>query len=286
MIPVRLSGDKEALSGARFALLLESLSRHWTDAAPLKMTVVGRADELGALRRWAGWRSSLELYFLDEREFLRHPGFDALAGWYKQIFLKLLFAEVCTSDAYLYLDADIICVRPIGRENLVCDGKALSDWEPKATHPGWWAASRRMLGGAEAGSEWGLAVTPNVFTRQVACAIPAAVAAATSRDPIEALIAATGFDGVDGWVEQGLYTELGEITGDLARLHTPKSRAVQFHSPADVWDAGQLPSWRPLQALAERPDVRLMVVQSTLKLSPTWLRLRLAPRLYWPSRRP
>jgi hypothetical protein len=283
MIPVRLSGAKERLSGARFALLLESLSRHWRDVEPLTLTVVGLGDELPKLRRLAGRRANLSLQFLDERELLPHSGLQAVPGWHKQIFLKLLFASICRSDAYLYLDADVICVRPLGRADMLHEGRIISGWEPKHAHAGWWEGSRRMLGRTETQQTSGLSVTPNVFARELVRAIPAAVAAATGRNPVEALIEAIDYSTVNCWVEQGLYTELGEMTGALERLHAPMDGKSPYHSKADVWDAKQLAAWTPLKTIAASQHTKFVVVQSTLGVSPTWLRLRLAP-LLWSSK--
>ncbi len=274
MVPVRLSGEKERLTGARFGMLLETLSRHWADPAPLALTVVGLGGELAELRRLAGARANLTVSFLDERDLLSRPAILALPGWHKQMFIKLLFARVCAADAYLYLDADILCVRPLGRADMVRDGLALSDWEPKHVHPGWWTASRRLLGRAEATSDWGLSVTPNLLVREIALAVPDAVAAATGEDPIEALVAASGRGGDQCWVENCIYTEFGEMTGLLKLLHAPLG-AARYHSPADLWGAKRLRTWAPEVALAGAPEARFMVVQSTIALEPDWIRQRL-----------
>jgi hypothetical protein len=279
MVPVRLSGKKERFTGARFVMLLESLSRNWVDPAPLLLSVIGRGDELAELRRLAGPRPNLELRFIDELELIDHSAIGNLDGWFKQIFIKVLFAGLCTADAYLYLDADIVCVRPLGHSHLVCNGVAISDWEPKNTHAGWWAASRELLGARDVGRKWGLAVTPNVLARDLAQAILPAVAMATGKDPIKAMANATGFSGDDCWVEQALYTVLGEMNGDLERLHAPFDGRQRYHSEADLWGREQLPAWQPMEALAVAPDSRFVVVQSSLHLDPLLIRERLAPLL-------
>jgi hypothetical protein len=281
VVPVRLSGAHERLTGARFQLLLESLELHWVDPAPLRLTVVGMAEELGQLRELAAVRAGLELRFLDERRLIGDPRIMALPGWFKQTFIKLLFAGICEADAYLYLDADVVCVRDLSLADLIQDGLAVSGWEPKGAHPGWWAASRRVLGRQASDRTWGLTVTPNVLARAIAAAIPAFLAAG-GHDPLTTLLAHTG-DAEACWVENAIYTEMGEMTGDLDRLHATLSYHTPYRSDADIWALAELDTWRPVEALAAAPHARFVVVQSTMGLDPAYVRQRLAPFLTKPG---
>ena len=278
VLPVRLSGEKEHLTGERFVMLLESLSANWIDPRPLKLTVVGLGDELPQLRRLAGSRSSLQLILLDEREIIGDPRIQALWGWHKQMFIKLLFARICDADAYLYLDADTLCVRPLSASHMISGGRALSDWYPKANDAGWWAASRALLDRASSPHARGISVTPNVLTREIARAVPVAVAVVCGGNPFDAMVARST-DYLNCWVENAIYTELGEMTGDLARLHAPEDGLYRYHSDADLWVAEQIEHWRPIEALEASPATRFMVVQSLLSLRPEFLRERLGPIL-------
>ena len=278
VLPVRLSGEKERLTGERFVMLLDSLSVHWIDPTPFRITVVGMGPELPALRQLAGRRPNLDLHFLDERELIGDWRIQNLIGWYKQMYIKLLFARVCAADAYIYLDADVLCIRPLSASHMVRDGRAIADWESKDVHPGWWAASRAVLGHPNPKSNRGLSVTPNVLTRDLARAVPAAVALANGGDAIGALVARSlVWD--QCWVENAVYTELGQITGELEQVLAPDDGRRRYHSEADLWSPAQLEGWSPLERLACEPLVRFLVVQSTAGLEPAHLRQLLAPLL-------
>lgn len=276
MVPVRLSGDGVRLTGVRFELLLQSLSLHWADAEPLRLTIVGLREELPVLREIARARPGLALRFLDERELIDDLRFLVLPGWFKQSLVKLFFARVCEADAYLYLDSDLICVRPLTRAHLLSDGRAVTGWEPKNTHPGWWDGARRVLKRASSDRRWGLAVTPNIFIAEVALAALGAVERANRTPPLDALLAATG-DASTCWVENTLYSELAEVSGDLDRWHTPLSHPTPFRSAADLWSPDGLADWRPVEALTAAPGTRFVVVQSTIGLDPAYIRQRLSP---------
>lgn len=280
VMPVRLSGRKERLTARRLSLFLDSFSHAWDEPTPLKLTLVGVPDELATLRQLTRGRSAADITVIDERELIDHPAIMSTHPWHRQMFIKLLFARLCDSDAYLYLDADIICVGRLQRRTFVRDGKAVSDWEPKDAHPRWWARARRMLRKESTDRDWGLAVTPNVLTRQLALAVPDIVARLHGRDPIEMLASSFAVN-LQGWVENTIYTELGEMNGELDRLHHGMETMGSFHSPVDVWSPDQLKKWRPIRGL-RASNARFVVVQSTTHVSPTWLRLRLAPLLYGP----
>ena len=276
MVPVRLAEESKRATGARFDLLLETLSQHWADPAPLRLTVVGLREELPMLRRMAGARPGLELRFLDEREMIDDPRFLALAGWFKQMFLKLSFCRFCEADAYLYLDADVVCVRPLSRAHLISKGRAVIGWEPKDTHPGWWEGAGRVLRRQPSDGDWGLAVTPNVLIADIAASALTAVGAAYGAEPLDVLLAGTG-DAEHCWTENTVYGEAAEASGELEQRHTPLGYPSPYHSTADLWSVEQLDAWRPLDVLAARPATRFVVVQSNVGLDPAYIRKRLAP---------
>jgi hypothetical protein len=71
---------------------------------------------------------------------------------------------------------------------------------------------------------------------------------------------------------------LGEINGELDRLHHGLETTGVLHSPANVWSPDGFKKWRPIRRLSASKG-RFVVVQSTTGASPAWLRLKLAPVL-------
>jgi len=62
------------------------------------------------------------------------PGARASNGWHIQQILKLAAAEHVSSQHYVTLDSDILCLRPFGSDDLVINGKAMAGVETAETY--------------------------------------------------------------------------------------------------------------------------------------------------------
>ena len=145
-LPLRISGEKCMDDLRRSSLLLRSLEKHWQGERPLELVVCVREDERSAVEAGIKGYRNLDLRVILEGdlvpELLESEG---ASGWYRQMLLKLAFSKAAESDLYLTLDADVVCVRPISDEILVRGGRAVTQWESKHDHPGWWRDSSRLL---------------------------------------------------------------------------------------------------------------------------------------------
>ena len=88
--------------------------------------------------------------------------FDAY-GWFIQQLVKMAIAERVQTDFYLTLDADVVCVKPVGYEDLVQDGRAIVNVRDEDVHPEWYKGAERVLGLNRSGLTHG--VTPALFSR-------------------------------------------------------------------------------------------------------------------------
>ena len=68
-------------------------------------------------------------------EFRSLRGADNSRGWFRQQLIKLGIADIITSDFYLSLDADCICVRSVDHAVLVQNGKGFVKYIANASHP-------------------------------------------------------------------------------------------------------------------------------------------------------
>ena len=129
----------------RFSILARSLERFMADLGTLFIVVPDRAhDEL--VSALAPFARSLPIRVIKEQQWvpemaqLRH-----LPGWYKQQLVKLAGAEFVASEFFLTLDADVVCTRAVGYEQLVPGGRAPCHVIQGCDHPGWYAGAEAVL---------------------------------------------------------------------------------------------------------------------------------------------
>ncbi len=88
-----------------------------------------------------------------------------IKGWYVQQLIKLAIASRVTTQHYLTLDADVICVRRVSLGDLVRRGKALVCVTDKDLHPEWYAETAKVLGYARPSARTH-GVTPALFNTE------------------------------------------------------------------------------------------------------------------------
>ena len=125
---------------------VETVARHYQKWQDLNVEVVSEEALVPELARYRGMR-----------------------GWRKQQIVKLAAARRIEHDFFLTLDADVICLKPIAYRDLIVDGRALLQREPRAHHPKWWKSSARILGmDANVGDpEFGMHVTPALLSTRL-----------------------------------------------------------------------------------------------------------------------
>ncbi len=89
-------------------------------------------------------------------------------GWLRQQIVKLYISTLIKTDFYLCLDADVLCIKPVGVNNLVINGKAGINIEPKSWHNEWWKASQKVLKIPDPGTTEGMSSSTNIFITEVA----------------------------------------------------------------------------------------------------------------------
>lgn len=73
-------------------------------------------------------------------------GLNHVSGYTKQQVMKLAAAARVRTEWYLTLDADVICVRRTGYDDLIRDGRALVNMTPLGRHRDWHEDADRLLG--------------------------------------------------------------------------------------------------------------------------------------------
>lgn len=125
MLPLLISGKRNDL--ARAVLQGRSLGHFFRRTELLRVSVVGRADELPQI---ADALKPLETPWLQYNlidEATIHPGLPAskVEGWYKQQIIKMAAPEWLGANFWMTLDADVVCTKLIGIDDLLPSGRAL-----------------------------------------------------------------------------------------------------------------------------------------------------------------
>jgi hypothetical protein len=89
-------------------------------------------------------------------------------GWIRQQIVKLYISTLVKTEYYLCLDADLICIKPTGFNDLIKNGKPGINIEPKAWHSDWWKASKKVLKIPDPGTTVGMSSSTNIFITGVA----------------------------------------------------------------------------------------------------------------------
>lgn len=89
--------------------------------------------------------------------------FNKKEGWIKQQILKIQAAKYITTDFYLCLDADIICIRDTDYSKLIKNNRPIANIELKSYHKKWWNNSNKILKIPKSTSKNGIGVTPSIL---------------------------------------------------------------------------------------------------------------------------
>jgi len=229
--------------------MVDSLSVFWRDPVPLHLVFVCPEDEVSFFRRSIVPVPRLRFEFKTEREVAPSLAADTmLVSDRRDMAARLLFAASCPTDFCLTLEPGAFCVRPIGTDTLLPQGRALTEWESKAKHAGWWRASARLLGCEDRGEAMGLSVCPAILAKDLAARAIAAVAKASGHNPVKALAAAT-LGERESWTDSALYGLANEGAAMLAwhwdRDARPNDRPNRLHSDANIWSREEVSGWDP-----------------------------------------
>ncbi|MBR9800818.1 hypothetical protein GYB59_03560 [bacterium] len=256
------NGNNEA---DRAKILIESLVRYATPNLIDQFCIVtepGAAERVAERLQVSRWKS-IHFHCIDEREIIGEP---KMAGWSKQQVIKVAMGQRLVRP-YLCLDADIICRREFGVNDVIQGGKFVMQYESKQTHRKWWEASSKFLNIPVDWDSRGMGVTPQILHPVVCRDLIAHIEATTGKSWIDALgqtrlrwteytmyyLVAQKYNHLDYW-----YCE-GRLSGNNLWRSTPN----------EVWQA-----W----CLDRNAPGMFSVIQSNTGISPEAVREMLSRR--------
>src|SRR5262245_23242288 len=218
LVPLKVSGRHYGENLARLDILFSSLEHFAARDLLDELLIVARADELdvieGHLSRW----SELPLRIVVEDDhfpaFRRFTRPWQIRPWQRQQIIKLNAPALTSSPFVLTLDPDVIAVKPINRETLLPDGRALLEPEPRSVHRQWWRDSADLLGVDPGLERAGISVTPALLSTAVLGEVQRRLEAVGGRPWMEILLTS-----YCDWTEYTLYLLAAERAALLERYH-------------------------------------------------------------------
>ena len=194
-------------------LLLPSL--RYLDRGSLgRLLVMAPGRDLPAIERLAAEFAELSIDVIDEDRICPRPLLQR--GWRRQQVLKLGAAERLCASHYLTLDADVVATRPIDADDLVIDGRALTQRASLRVHWPWHVHSARLLRlpPPETREAPCMGVTPAVLSRERVVALLRHLEQLYPRQRWHEALARRS-----GWTEYALYWAFLESRGEIAEHH-------------------------------------------------------------------
>jgi hypothetical protein len=226
---------------ARLDLLFSSLMHYGEPGLLDELLVVARADELDVIEPHLSQWPELPLRIVVEDEhfpaFRRFTRPWQIRPWQRQQIIKLNAPALTSSRFVLTLDPDVIALKPIARETLLPDGRALLEPEARSVHRRWWRDSADLLDVDPGLERPGMNVTPLMYSTSGLTEVHRRLEAVGGRPWMEILLTS-----YCDWTEHTLYLLAAERTGAVQRYHVwaddPEAPArLQTDPTNSIWEA-------------------------------------------------
>ena len=192
-------------------------------------------------------------------------------GYAIQMAIKILVADLVTTPFYLTLDADVLVAAPTSYPDLIVNGRARYNPEPRAAHPAWWTSSEKLLG-ESARDHDGFGVTPALLHRNISRLVMARLATEHGPKWQRIWLRSFGVRQNDGrlmlWSEYTLYRTAGAAAAVFRTHHVeyPPDDTKPLCDADNVWYEDEFEEWE----FPRRPPSKcfFLVVQSTSRAPP------------------
>jgi hypothetical protein len=270
LLPVKVTGRHYGENLARLDLLLSSLL-HYAPTLLDELLVVVCANETDQIGPYLDQWPELPIRMIVEDEHF--PAFQRFSRpwqvrpWQRQQVIKLNAPAMTDAAFVLTLDPDVIAVKPITRDLVIPQGRALLEPEPRSVHERWWHDSADLLDVEPALERRGINVTPAVLSTAILGELQRRLESVGRRPWMDVLLTS-----YCDWTEYTLYLLAAERADLVARHHLwaddPDAPAHLHTDPAlSIW-GGQVASREDVGRLFAAEDPGLFaVVQSSSGLS-------------------
>lgn len=194
--------------------------------------------------------------------------------WHRQQIIKLFSATLVSTPFFLTLDPDVMAVRSFGYDDLIRDGRALIEPEPRTAHADWWRASASLLGLDPMLDKSGMSVTPALISSDICRALMQRLTHQYNKEWYRVLLENYIID----WTEYTLYFLFAESNGMLHQLHRlPGENEPRLLAPYRVWRRADLDVQKLVGLFAVPQRDFFTVVQSNSGVSASQIARLIAP---------
>jgi hypothetical protein len=272
LLPLKVSGRHYGDNLTRLDVLLSTLL-HFAPGLLDELLVVVRADEADQIGPYLAQWHELPLRMIVEDEHF--PAFDRftrpwqIRPWQRQQVIKLNAPAMTDAQFVLTLDPDVLALKPITRDLLVPDGRALLEPETRAVHRRWWRDSADLLDVDPGLDRPGMNVTPALLSTAVLSELQRRLEAVGGRPWMDVLLTS-----YCEWTEYSLYLLAAERASLVARQHLwaddPEAPAHLHADPAlSVWGGANASRANVDRLFATNDPGLFAVVQSNSGLPAT-----------------
>jgi hypothetical protein len=242
LLPLKVRGRHYGDNLARLDLLFSSLVHYAEPGLLDELIVVIRSDERELVERFLGnWSPRLPVRTVVEDDhfpaFRRYTKPWQVRPWQRQQIIKLNAPAFTDAPFVLVLDPDVMAVKPISRDLLLPEGRAVLEPEARSVHRQWWIDSAGVLDVDPGLDRKGMGVTPAILATEVITSVQGRLSEVSGKPWMDTLLTS-----YCDWTEYTLYLLEAERAGLLERLHVwsddPAAPApLQLRPEISIWDA-------------------------------------------------
>jgi hypothetical protein len=205
-------------------------------------------------------------------------------GWFVQQLVKMAIAPTIETDFYLTLDADVLCLRTVRYQDLIVNGRAITNTTDQDWHADWYRWSERVLDLERSGITHG--VTPAIFSKKAMIKLHGYLYQKSNR-VLKAVARLVPYGSLPEnllrgwrsyllrnmpWTEYALYHIYLEATNLFDEYHLQAGENAIYDTRNSAWYEDTACDWDPGKL---HENSFFMIVQSRVGLNPEYILKRI-----------
>jgi hypothetical protein len=273
VLPVTLLGREEDAPYGLLDNLFISLKKFSQPSLFERFYIIAPPRDVELIRAYVQKIDYVKIEVIDEIDLVpsiqKYAG--VIGGWTLQQLLKLAISDIVTTPFYLTFDQDVFFTHPVSEENLLPDGKALTQYEEKIAHKKWWQSSAYHLKLKTKLSKDGMQVTPAILATVVSQALIKELS--MEKNWVDKLLEPRLPDSLarfhprwkhrHRWTEYTLYWLYLEKYNLVDSYHADKTIGYTLLSDKAVWKKEGLSDWDPDACFSDNDKSLFSLVQSS-----------------------
>lgn len=237
IMALKIKGRHYPHNIGRCDILFESLRKFMAKGLISEFLIIIPPEEEAEIRLHAEKWSDIPIRLVCEdlylEKFKEFSKWYEVRPWHRQQIIKLFCAELVKNDYFIVFDPDMFATRSFGFDDLILDGKALVQTEPKLDHQDWWESSAKVLMLPASLATPGLCVTPEILAKQACQELTAYISEKHQKTWYEVLLSMY----TTNWTEYTLYWSYLEARGKISEFHvtTPREGGLKVHAEQNIW---------------------------------------------------